>query len=123
MFDSELGKHIKIDQDMRKAVVIEPKVKGKYNWLSNSLLEFNPDNNWPEETEFSVKLTKKLLHHPQQHFVKEQDEFKFNTSKNLVYLSQIKQDKDKREKGITHVPNSPLELSFSKNMTALPKSW
>lgn len=121
LFDSDIGQHIKKGSDMAKAVVMEPAISGKYKWLSNSLLEFIPDNNWTEETNFTVRLTKKLLHHPQQHFVKEQDVFKFNTSKNLVYLSQLERSKDEQDKGISHQPHLPLVLNFSKNMQALPK--
>lgn len=121
LFDTDLGQYIKKGSDMTKAVVIKPKVSGKFNWLSNSLLEFLPDKNWPGKTDITITLSKRLLHHPQQHFVKDQDIFKFNTASNLVYLSQLKQTKVAQDKGTSLQPHLPVELNFSKNMNALPK--
>ncbi len=122
LFDKDIGQYIKAKTDMSKAVKITPAVKGTFKWLSNSLLEFTADNNWPEETNFTVRLTRKLLHHPQQHFVKDHDVFKFNTAKNLVYLPQLKSTKQKQQTGTSHQPHQPLILEFSRNMKALPKT-
>jgi len=121
LFDKDIGQYIKADTKMSKAVKITPAVKGNYKWLSNSLLEFTPEVNWPEDTNFTIHLTRTLLHHPQQHFVKDQDSFSFNTAENLVYLPQLKVTKEEQDAGTPHQPNQPLVLDFSKNMNALPK--
>lgn len=121
LFDSDIGMHIKPETDMKKAVTIEPAVAGNYIWLSNSLLEFVPEDNWPESTEFTLKLTRKLLHHPQQHFVKDQDIYTFKTTENRVKLAQLVKIDESAPQVTTHYPEKPLELNFSKNVKALPK--
>ena len=119
LFDADLGSHIKPNFDMNQAVKITPPVKGTYNWLSNRLLEFVPDNNWPESSTTTIHITESILHHPEQHFVKDQNTFKFNTSKNIVRLPQLV---DKHKPGpvtIKQEPNRNLVLQFSKNMNVL----
>lgn len=121
LFDRELGRFVERDMDLKECVVITPAVKGKFTWLSNSLIEFVPEHNWQETTGYSVTLTKKLLHHREQHFYENEDSFTFSSAKNRVRCRQITKATMDKKTAAHHDPVKPLEIDFNRNMNTLVK--
>jgi uncharacterized protein YfaS (alpha-2-macroglobulin family) len=121
LFDRDLGSFVKRDMDLSEGFVIKPAVKGKFTWLSNNLIEFVPGQNWKEKTNYSLKLTKKLLHHPEQHFYGNEDSFTFSTGKNRVRCRQITKFSPGKKTTIHHDPVNPFDIDFSRNMNTIIK--
>lgn len=117
-FDQEIGRFIKEGEDMSERIGITPPVKGSYTWLSHQLLEFVPDNNWHELTDYQVTLKKSLLHHPEQHFKATRGKFSFSIGKNLVNSSKSIYTAEKPQ---TQAVEQPMTIDFSKNMNPVVK--
>jgi uncharacterized protein YfaS (alpha-2-macroglobulin family) len=120
-FDRDLGRFAARNIDLNEVVVIKPAIKGEFKWLSHRLVEFVPQNNWRENTGYSVQLTKKLLHHPEQHFFEGQDSFNFSSGKNRVRSPQITQASINKNKPAAHNPVDPLNIDFSRNINPIIK--
>lgn len=112
-FDKDIGRFVGKELDLAQAVRIEPKIEGSFTWLSNGLLEFTPKDNWKENTRYRVMLEKTLLHHPQQHYQKAQNEFDFVTAENRVRSSRLSQSGGGAWR---QDPDKALNIDFSKNM-------
>ena len=121
LFDRGIGQFVRTDMDLDSAIVITPSRRGEFTWLSNSLLEFVPHDNWSENTEYSVKLKKDLLHHPQQHFPENKDSFSFTTGENIVSVANINSDASNEMTPISLQPDKPLVINFSKNVNTVIK--
>ncbi len=119
LFDRNLGRFVARNTTLNEAVIIKPVIKGKFRWLSHRLIEFVPHKNWTENTEYSVQLMEKLLHHPEQHFFKGQDHFNFSTGKNLVRSPQIHTSSIDKDKPTKHNPVEPLIIDFSRNINPI----
>lgn len=121
LFDKELGSKIDQSVNMHTAVKISPAVDGRYQWLSNSLLEFKPEHHWQKQQEYSITLSKKLLYHPQQHFGKGENTFEFETADDIVTY-MIGGDGVSPYKNFYKLdPDSSLQVTFTKNMQPVLK--
>ena len=119
-FNKSLGSKIPAGMDLSKAITIVPAIKGKYTWLSGDLLEFQPDNNWLEETEYKIELTDKLFYHPEQHYPESMDGTSFSTKKNVVSVD-LGRTVTKDNEAYRLKPEHNLDIKFTKNMNPLVK--
>ena len=119
IFDRDLRRFVEPNLDLNDAVVIKPAIKGEFKWLSHRLIEFVPHDNWKEKTAYSVQLNRKLLHHPEQHFYKEQNRFAFSSGKNLVESPQINDSSIDKKTPTKHDPVQPLTIDFNRNVNPI----
>ncbi|MCP3921465.1 MAG: alpha-2-macroglobulin family protein [Desulfobacterales bacterium] len=116
LFDKKIGKFLKSRTDLEDAVKITPAVKGKYSWLSHNLLEFLPAENWKEKESYKIDLTKRLFTHPEQHFYKDKNKFKFETAKNIVSFTTFNEKNRNKKTPYVQWPHESIVITFSKNM-------
>ncbi|MCP4699224.1 MAG: hypothetical protein GY862_20600, partial [Gammaproteobacteria bacterium] len=119
LFDKEPERFPEGKPNSAGAVIIEPAIQGGFTWLSDSLLEFVPDDNWREHTSYTIRLSNKLLSDPRQHFPKDKAEFMFTAGKNQVFVSSMDESTLKPETALKQRPEQALTLDFSKNMNIL----
>ena len=119
-FSKELARQLPSGFDVSKAVEIQPKTPGQFKWLGASLLEFVPEDNWLENSQYRITLTKALLQHPQAHYPNNEDHIEFNTLSNQVsyQLKGLSKVSDK-EYGVD--PDQSVAFSFNKNLNTLAK--
>lgn len=118
-FDQSIGRFMEGEENLESLLEISPKIKGKAKWLSHQLLEFVPDDNWSEETTYQVSLSKRLLHHPEQHFRSGRETFKFTSGKNRVRSRMG--ESTLPDKSYAQAVETPLTIDFSKNMNPMIK--
>ncbi|MCP4146632.1 MAG: alpha-2-macroglobulin family protein [bacterium] len=121
LFDRDLGRYLKKGTDINDAVVITPAIKGKFTWLSNRLLEFAPTENWGEKKDYNLKLTKKLLYHPEQHFFESRAAFEFSTGENLLRSTRITPTSIVKKSAGRINPDRAFDIQFSRNTTPMLK--
>lgn len=110
-FDRPAGTHWPKDKSLDQALRFEPAVKGNFTWLGSRLLEFIPENDWPETKEIKVTATQHLFWHEEQHFPKGQESVVFKTAKNQVQISRRRTEKIP--------PDQAIMFRFSRNMNTL----
>jgi len=119
VFDQSIGRFMEEGTKPESLLEITPAIKGKAKWLSHQLLEFVPDENWKQETTYQVKLSKGLLHHPEQHFAPGKNLFSLTTGKNLVRSAMGAFTS--ADKAYAQAVEEPLTIDFSKNMSPMIK--
>jgi len=114
LFDQSISDYLEKDADVAALVQFTPQVKGEYKWLTHQLLEFVPENNWRELSDYQIHFNKALLHHPEQHFLPGKELAKFSSKENLVRLTL---DGRSLPKGsYPQAVENALTFNFSKNM-------
>ncbi len=111
-FDRDAATYWAKKKDLRRALNIQPPVGGRLRWLGRRLLEFVPDNNWPENTTLTIGPTGELLWHKEQHFQKDKETFSLTTTKNEV---RVRLDGNLER----FLPDQDIVVHFSKNMQTM----
>ncbi|EGP06104.1 hypothetical protein GEW_04057, partial [Pasteurella multocida subsp. gallicida str. Anand1_poultry] len=62
-----------VNKELTQGISIEPALKGKWVWNSDTLLSFKPETDWPTGQDYRVKIDKKILN-PQLHYTQKLNE-------------------------------------------------
>jgi len=60
-FASSVARLDLIGKDVSSLVALTPKLPGKWTWVTGTMLQFDPAQDWPAATTFHVKLAPQLL--------------------------------------------------------------
>lgn len=107
-FDRPAGSHWSKAKGLERSIRFDPAVEGRFRWLGPTLLEFVPDNDWPELSDIKVTATPDLFWHSEQHFPKGKESVAFKTAKNAVTV--------RRDGSGEHLPDRAIVLKFSRKM-------
>ncbi|SPY33081.1 alpha-2-macroglobulin [Pasteurella canis] len=58
-----------VNKEVQEGISIEPAIKGKWFWNTDTMLSFKPENDWPAGQEYKIKIDEKILN-PQHTYVK-----------------------------------------------------
>ena len=85
-----------IQKTVSKGIETAPVIAGQWEWISDDQLEFTPQNDWPAETEISVRMEQELF---PPHVLLDKYKISFQTKpfklsiiSNTFYIDPVKED-------------------------------
>ncbi|MFD1805796.1 alpha-2-macroglobulin [Pasteurella oralis] len=99
-----------VNKEVTEGISIEPAIKGKWFWHTDSMLSFKPENDWPAEQEYKIKIDEKILN-PKQTYVKElKQPFTVTTPS---FYARIAQQHFYQDPNQAHIRHAIVGVAFS----------
>ncbi|MGC6377586.1 alpha-2-macroglobulin [Bisgaard Taxon 45] len=99
-----------VNNELTQGISIEPALKGKWFWNSDTLLSFKPENDWPTGQNYQVKIDEKILN-PQLNYTKKLKEPL--TFKTPAFQASLLEQTFHQDPTQAHVRHGIFKLSFT----------